>query len=185
MTGVPTETTVDNEGSRMRGHRIGPETKRLNLRAMTVADADAFFALNSHPQVMRLTGEPPLSSAEEARVAIENYPDFDSVGYGRWACVLKATGSFVGFCGLKYLNELDLVDVGFRFLPEYWGQGLATEACSASIAFGFEVLKLQKIVGLVLPNNAASIRVIEKCCMRQTGTVSYDGHTALLFEVHR
>jgi ribosomal-protein-alanine N-acetyltransferase len=169
----------------MGGHRIGPETERLRLRAMNAEDANAFFALNSHPEVMRLTGEPPLRSVDEARVAIQNYPDFATVGYGRWACVLKATGSFVGFCGLKYLNELDLVDVGFRFLPEYWGQGLATEACSASIAFGFEVLKLQKIVGLVLPNNAASIRVLAKCGMRQTGTVSYDGHTALLFEVHR
>jgi [ribosomal protein S5]-alanine N-acetyltransferase len=167
----------------MNHYRTGPETPRLTLRVMTAHDADAFFALNSHPAVMRFTGEPPLRSVDEARAAIENYPDFDRVGYGRWACVLKQTGQFIGFCGLKYLEELDVVDVGFRFLPEYWGQGLATEACRTSIEFGFKVICLQKIVGLVLPGNAPSIRVLEKCGMHRQGSVRYDGHDALWFEV--
>ncbi|HYD01878.1 MAG TPA: GNAT family N-acetyltransferase [Phycisphaerales bacterium] len=169
----------------MIDYRNGPETQRLSLRAMNEGDAGALFALNSHPQVMRLTGEPPLRSVDEAREAIENYPDFDTVGYGRWACVLKATGSFVGFCGLKHLRDLNEVDVGFRLLPQYWGQGLATEACAASIAFGFNVLNLSKIVGLVLPGNAASIRVLTKCGMWQNGVVPYEGHTAMLFELNR
>ncbi|HYF16022.1 MAG TPA: GNAT family N-acetyltransferase [Phycisphaerales bacterium] len=169
----------------MAGHRIGPETDRLILRAMNTDDAEAFFALNSNPEVMRLTGEPPLRSIEEARAAIESYPDFETVGFGRWGCELKTSRSIIGFCGLKRLEELDLVDVGFRFTPEHWGRGLATEACAASITFGFEVLNLRKIVGLALPDNAASIRVLTKCGMRRNGTVSYDGHTALLFEVHR
>jgi len=169
----------------MSDYRIGPETLRLTLRAMNEGDAGPFFALNSHPQVMRLTGEPPLRSVDEAREAIENYPDFDTVGYGRWACVLKATGSFVGFCGLKYLRELNEVDVGFRLLPQYWGQGLATEACAASIVFGFNVLNLSRIIGLVLPGNVASIRVLTKCGMRQNGVVPYEGHTAMLFELNR
>ena len=54
----------------------------------------------------------------------------------------------IGFCGLKYLDDLNAVDIGYRFLPEYWGRGLATEACLASVTFGFEVLKLDLIIGL-------------------------------------
>ena len=155
------------------------------MRAVEARDADAFFALNSHPDVMRFTGEPPLGWIDEARAAIENYPDFETVGFGRWACVLKATGSFIGFCGLKRLDALGVVDVGFRFLPEHWGKGLATEACKASIAFGFEVLGLERIVGLVLPQNAASIRVLEKCGLRREGTVGYEGHEAVLYAIRR
>jgi ribosomal-protein-alanine N-acetyltransferase len=167
----------------MNRYKTGPQTARLEHRAFTLDDAASFFALNSHPDVIRFTGEPPLESIEQAREAIASYPDFDIVGYGRWACVLKESGAVIGFCGLKYLPELDFVDVGFRFLPEYWGQGLATEACTASIAFGFDVLKLSCILGLVLTENAASIRVLEKCGMQRNGTISYDGECALKYEL--
>ncbi len=150
---------------------------------MTPADADAFFALNAHPDVMRYTGEPPLASVDEARRAIETYPDFDTVGFGRWGCVLKESGDLIGFCGLKYLIDLDEVDVGYRFFPEHWGKGLATEACAASLAFGFDTLKLERIIALVLPENGASVRVLDKCGMRPDGVVTYDGENALRYVI--
>ena len=134
---------------------------------------------------MRLTGEPPSESVEAARAAIAAYPDFDTIGYGRWACVLKSTGEIVGFCGLKYLPELDATDVGFRFRPAFWGRGLATEACRASLEFGFSTLGLERVLGLVLPENQASIRVLEKVGMRPEGTVDYGGHRALRYVAGR
>jgi len=153
----------------------GPESPRLTHRAFTVDDAEAFFALNSNPDVMRFTGEAPMLTLEAAREAIMSYPDFDTVGFGRWACVLKSTGAVIGFCGLKQLKELDAVDVGYRFMPEYWGRGLASEAAGASLTFGFETLGLQRIIGLVLPENLASIRVLEKIGMHADGEISYSG----------
>lgn len=165
----------------MDRYTTGPETKRLEHRAFTFGDAYEFFALNGNPDVMRLTGEPLLPSLDAAREAIANYPDFDQVGYGRWACILKQTRSIIGFCGLKYLPDLDAVDVGYRFLPEYWGQGLATEACTASLDFGFNTLHLDEILGLVLPRNVASIRVLEKVGMQPVGELMYDGALALRF----
>ncbi|PAY16154.1 GNAT family N-acetyltransferase [Rhodopirellula sp. SM50] len=165
----------------MNSFTIGPETERLEHRAFTVDDASEFFALNGNPDVMQWTGEPILTSLEAARDAIANYPDFDEVGYGRWACILKQTGMIIGFCGLKYLPELDAVDVGYRFQPEYWGCGFATEACSASLAFGFETLLLDEIVGFVLPKNVRSIRVLEKVGMQPDGELMYDGLLALRF----
>jgi RimJ/RimL family protein N-acetyltransferase len=158
----------------MKTYRIGPETKRLEHRAFTVHDATALFALNGNPQVMRLTGEPLLPSVEAARQAIADYTDFDVVGYGRWACVLKETQTIIGFCGLKYLPDLDAVDVGYRFLPEYWNRGFATEACIASLDFGFKTLHLDEIIALVLPENVASIRVLEKAGMQPDGELLYD-----------
>lgn len=167
----------------MESHPIGPETERLRHRALTVDDAEAFFALNSHPEVMRYTHEPLLESLDEARRAIAAYPDFHTVGFGRWGCVLKESGDVIGFCGLKYLPELDVVDVGYRFLPEYWGQGLATEACRACVEFGFEVLQLERIVAFVLPENKASIRVLEKVGMELEGTVELEGMSAVRYAI--
>jgi len=152
----------------MHIYRTGPQTERLEHRAIIPDDADAFFALNSHPEVMRFTGEARLESLDQAREVIVNYEDFDTVGFGRWGCILKASGSLIGFCGLIDLRDLDAVDVGFRFLPEYWGQGLAS---AASVAFGFDILRLERIIALVLPQNVASIRVLEKCGMQADGSI--------------
>lgn len=169
----------------MKQHTIGPSTARLDHRAMREEDAEAFFALNSHPEVMRWTGEPPMESLEAARVALANYPDFETVGYGRWGCFLTGTQALIGFCGLKFLPELDAVDVGYRFMPEHWGKGLATEACRASLAFGFDTLELEEIIGLVLPGNPASIRVLEKCGLHHDGELEYDGEPAQRYVIRR
>lgn len=166
-------------------YRIGPETERLQHRSFTVDDAEVVFALNSHPEVMRYTGEPLIQSKAEARERIANYPDFDEVGYGRWACVLKETQTVIGFCGLKYLSDLEAVDVGYRLLPQFWGRGLATEACVASLQFGFDTLQLDEILGLVLPENKASIRVLEKAGMSADGRMDYDGFDVLRYVARR
>ena len=163
----------------------GPETQRLKHRAFAIRDADVFYQLNSDPVVMRYTGESLISSVEEAQSAIENYPDFKTIGYGRWACLLKETESIVGFCGLKYLPDLDQVDVGYRLLPQYWGQGLATEACAASLEFGFKTLGLNQIIGIVLPENIASIRVLQKSGLQFDKEFDYEGTRVFQFAIRR
>ena len=167
----------------MSDHRTGPETERLLHRAMEPRDAASFFALNSHPEVIRYTGEEPLASVEEARERIENNEDFETVGFGRWGSFLKETGEMIGFCGLKYLPELEEVDIGYRFLPEYWGRGLATEAGKATLDYGFQEIGLEEIIGLVLDDNAGSIRVLEKLGFQAAGRVMYDEFDCLRFTI--
>ena len=99
-------------------------------------------------------------------------------GFGRWATVYKANNEVIGFAGLKYLPEFNEVDLGYRFLPEYWGMGLATEASIACLAWGFDTLKLTRIVGYTLPENLASIRVLEKMGMLRQEPILYDGEPA-------
>ena len=177
----------------MATYRAGPTTPRLIHRAMTTADAEAFYALNSHPEVIRYTGEPPIESVEQARDAIEHYPDFDTHGFGRWGCYLRedcaatgaSAGTLIGFCGLKHLDELNEVDIGYRFFPEHWGRGYATEAGRASLAFGFDELDLTKITALVLPENLGSIRVIEKLGMTHACRQDCEGLDALRYEITR
>ena len=77
---------------------------------------------------------------------------------------------------IKYLDELGEVDVAYRLLPAYWGQGLATEAARASVRYGFAELGLGRIIGLVMPENIASARVLEKAGLRYAEPASFWGH---------
>jgi RimJ/RimL family protein N-acetyltransferase len=162
-------------------HRTGPETARLRLRAFEETDAEAFYRLNSHPEVMRYTGEPPCESVEAARRGILEHRDWPDYGIGRWATVHKPTGQVIGFAGFKYLPEFQALDLGYRFLPEFWGKGLATEATVACLAFGFDVLELDRLVAFTLADNAGSIRVLEKVGFLRQPAIMYDGEPAEYF----
>ena len=154
------------------------ETDRLQLREYVEEDAEAFFRLNTDPDVLRFVPDKPLLNVEQARQILIDHPiaDYRKYGFGRGACILKSTGEQIGFAGLKYLEELGEVDVAYRLMPSYWGQGLATEAALASVRFGFADLDLKRIIGLVMPENIASVRVLEKIGLRYVDGVSFWGH---------
>lgn len=144
------------------------ETTRLFLREWTPDDAADFFRLNSDPQVMRYVPDEPVQTVDDARAILVSHPikDYRERGFGRCACILKATGENIGMCGLKYLKEIEAVDLGFRFLPAHWGKGLATEAATPCVDYGFTQLGLEEIFGFAEPENGASIRVLEKVGMQ-------------------
>jgi len=155
------------------------ETDRLLLREYVEDDAESFFKLNTDPEVVRFVPDKALLNVEQARQTLIDHPiaDYRRYGFGRGACILKSTGEQIGFAGLKYLDELGEVDVAYRLLPAHWGQGLATEVALASVRYGFAALGLKRIIGLVMPKNIASVRVLEKTGLRYSGTVTLWGHT--------
>jgi RimJ/RimL family protein N-acetyltransferase len=180
------EIVAEEEDHAMtRIHRVGPETSRLRLRALTVDDAEAVLALNGNPVVMTHTGEPLWTGLEQTRPRLADYPDFEKYGFGRWGCIYKPENEVIGFSGFKYLPTLDEVDLGYRFLPEYWGQGLATESGSACILYGFETMGLDHIIALVKPENTRSVRVLEKLGMHDTGVTSIDGDPVHRYVIER
>lgn len=140
------------------------ETPRLLLREFEIDDAKSMWELNSDPEVIKYTGDPPFGNVEKARDFLLNCKDYEKNGYGRWAVITKASNSFIGWCGLK-LNEQNLVDIGFRFFRREWNKGYATEAAQASLEYGFKELNLKEIVGRVARQNSASIKVLEKLSM--------------------
>jgi [ribosomal protein S5]-alanine N-acetyltransferase len=155
------------------------ETDRLLLREFVEDDAESFFKLNTYPEVVRFVPDKPLLNVEQARQTLIDHPiaDYRRYGFGRGACILKSTGEQIGFAGLKYLDELGEVDLAYRLLPAHWGQGLATEVALASVRYGFAALGLKRIIGLVVPKNIASLRVLEKTGLRYSGTVTLWEHT--------
>ncbi len=146
--------------------RTSLETARLRLRLFTHDDLQIMFKLNSDPEVIKYA-DTPVRDMEEVRERLEQGPlfDYEKYGYGRFAVELKETGKVIGFCGIKYLPEIDLPEVGYRYLKEYWGRGIGTEAAKACVEFAREDLKIKKLIALIIPENIASIKVAEKLGM--------------------
>jgi [ribosomal protein S5]-alanine N-acetyltransferase len=138
------------------------ETPRLYLYEMALEDAADFYELNSDPDVMRYTGDDSFDDVEAARNLVRNYKQYELHGYGRWTMVNKQTGEFIGWCGIRYFDEIGQTDIGYRLLKKHWNNGYATEAAQASINFGFTHFGLQRIIGRAHKDNGASIRVFEK-----------------------
>lgn len=141
------------------------ETERLILRETVVEDAQVLFDLTNDLDVMRYTGDVVFESVEKTKELIRNYPDYEKYTYGRWTTIVKATNEIIGWCGLKYIKEIQETDLGFRFHKKYWNKGYGTEASVACLQYGFEEKKLQQIVAQVYQENGASIRVLEKLGM--------------------
>ena len=151
------------------------ETERLLLREITLDDKEDLFRLHSDPEVQKYTGEPVVRSLEEIENAIERrIVHYKKYGFGRWATILKSGNHFVGWAGLAYLPEFDVVDLGYRFLAEYWGLGIATEASKAILEYGFNQLGLKEIVAIAVKENKASIRVMEKVGMEFDKLAPYE-----------
>jgi RimJ/RimL family protein N-acetyltransferase len=144
------------------------QTENLILRPFTLDDAEAWLPLISLPEIIRYTGDTPTSSVEEAREILRSRPlrDYAVHGFGRMAVIEKASGRLVGFSGLKYVAELDDVDIGYRFLPDCWGKGYATESARAVMEQNAHEHGARRIVGTVHPDNPASGRVLEKLGLR-------------------
>ena len=159
------------------------ETKRMYLRELLSEDGEHFFNLNSDPEVVKYTGNTAFKSLEEANGFILNYKDYKVNGFGRWAVCLKETDEFLGWCGLKYDQTKNEVDLGFRFFKTNWGKGYATESAKACLKDGFEVSNLKKIVGRAYETNLASIKVLEKCGLQFKTKFKYDNHPAILYAI--
>ncbi len=138
------------------------ETERLLLREFTEEDYLFAWKMNTDHVVMRYTGEPVPENPESVRSFLRNYSDYEKYGFGRWGCVFKENKELIGFNGLKFFPETKEVDLGYRFIKDYWGRGLATESSQAVVTYGFEKLGLKKIIAFVMPENKASIRVLQK-----------------------
>jgi [ribosomal protein S5]-alanine N-acetyltransferase len=143
------------------------ETPRLFLRRFTEADASLIYKLNSDPEVLKYLHEPVLENEAQAKDVLTNIiiPQYKR-NLGRWAIHTKADYEFIGWCGLKYIEETGIIDLGYRLLQTDWGKGYATEAAQYTLIYGLRDLKIELITGIAHVENIASIKVLEKIGMK-------------------
>ncbi len=148
------------------------ETDRLIVRQFTPRDAAALAAVCADPQVMRYVGDGnPLSRAEVEQWIAICRQKYAERGYGAAAVIEKTTNRLIGYCGVIRAPGNDFDELIYGFDRTAWGQGYATEAGRAMIAYVFERSTLDRIYATIHPDNQPSIKVVEKlgfCFERQT-----------------
>ena len=149
------------------------ETDRLILRRLAVEDAEFILRLLNEPSFLRFIGDKGVRTIDDARDYILNGPvhSYERFGFGLYLTELKETQVPIGICGLLKRDSLENVDVGFAFLPEFWQQGYAIESAAAVMAYGRNILGLDRIVAITSPGNDQSIKVLVKLGLRFERTI--------------
>jgi ribosomal-protein-alanine N-acetyltransferase len=164
------------------------ETERLALRRLTMDDLDALAAIYRDPDVRRYFPEGTLTheqTKEELEWIIDVY--YGEYGFGLWATTQKETNEFIGRCGLLpwTIDGRGEVEVAYLLAKPYWGQGFGTEAARAILAYGFEELRLSRLICLIHPANAASVKVAVKIGMSLERKAEIDGDLTLVYSAAR
>jgi len=151
------------------GHPL-PVTQRLSLRRFTPDDLEFLCRLNADPLVTRYTGgtKDRAKSEEMLHVRIIDYYE-KHPGLGIWMTVERASGASVGLHLLNHIQGEAHIQVGYQLLPPYWGRGYATEMARAVLRYGFEALRLPRIVAITDLPNVDSQRVLLKIGLHRHG----------------
>jgi RimJ/RimL family protein N-acetyltransferase len=164
-------------------------TERLLLRPLRVADVAGMFELDTdsavHHYLSGIGGPRPASLADSEATIRFIQAQYATNGTGRWAVTLRRTGEFMGWAGLKLVagpvnGQRDFYDLGYRFIPRYWGQGYGYEAALAWLRVGFDTLKVSRICAYADVSNTVSRRILAKIGL-QEGNGFEEGGTACVW----
>jgi RimJ/RimL family protein N-acetyltransferase len=140
------------------------ETDRLSIHQLTLKDAPFILELLNEPSFIKNIGDRGVRTLDDARNYLLNGPikSYEQHGFGLFLITLKSENTRIGLCGLIKRDGLDDVDIGYAFMPQFWGQGYASEAATAVLHYGTNTLGLKRIVAITSPDNYSSMRVLEK-----------------------
>jgi RimJ/RimL family protein N-acetyltransferase len=140
-------------------------TARLILRDFSSGDWPAVLAYQKDTRYLRYyawTGRTARDVQKFVRMFVEQQREEPRTRF-QFAVVLKESDELIGNCGIRRPGPWSHdAEIGYELAPDHWGQGLATEAVSEIIRFGFAELGLHRISAWVIAENPASTRVLEK-----------------------
>jgi RimJ/RimL family protein N-acetyltransferase len=157
------------------------QTDRLLVREFTIVDLDPLTKMHLDPEVTRFIG---LRTPEETRKSLCEWMDaYRSLGFAKWAVVLRETGELIGRCGItiEEFGGVSEPELGWTFARAHWGHGYATEAAAAAMKHAFGFLRFRRIVSLIDPQNFASERVAVRIGMTFEREVQWKGKPTNLY----
>lgn len=161
------------------------ETERLVLGKLSIDDASFMLELLNTPSWIQFIGDRGVKTLPDAQDYIVGgaLTSYKQHGFGPYLVKLKTNGKPIGLCGLFKRDTVDDPDIGFAFLPDYANKGYGFESATAVMKYAREVLGLTRIVGITLPINLYSIRLLEKLGLRFAYKISLrtDGEESLVF----
>lgn len=148
------------------------QTPRLQLRQIGADDLEHIYRGLSHPEVIRYYGV-SYHSREATRVQMEWFAELEAQNTGIWWAICSlAEGTFYGACGFNdWEHEHRKAEIGYWLLPEYWRQGIITEAVPAICRYAFEEMGLHRIEAYVEEGNQGSEAVLAKLRFRHEGSM--------------
>ncbi len=160
------------------------ETERLVLRQLTTDAAELILELLNDPDFIRYVADRGVRTKEQAAEFITNrmLPSYEKFGFGFYLVEEKTSSEPIGICGLVKRDGLEDVDVGFSIRRKFWRNGFAYEAAAAVLDYGKSALKLPRIVAITAPDNASSMKLLEKLGLRFEKMIhlpGYGGETRL------
>lgn len=158
------------------------ETERLILREILATDVEGMFELDSNPEVHTYLGNMPITTKEQAEQAIETLQkQYNERGIARWAVILKETNEFMGWSGIKYLHKpeqengfYNVYELGYRFIPKFWGKGYATESAQAWVDYMFNEADVKSLYAAADIPNKGSVNVLQKVGFEITGEFVFE-----------
>jgi len=149
------------------------ETPRLLLRPFVLDDASNLFKMDANPNVHRYLWQKPTTHIEESIKIIEYiHTQYAENNIGRFATILKETNEFIGWTGIKWINDhiengnTNFYDYGYRLAEPFWGKGYASEATAAWFDYGFSEMKIQRMHAYTHAENTASNHILSKFGMQ-------------------
>ncbi len=138
-------------------------TERLVIRPFRVEDAPFILRLLNEPSFIEFIADKGVRTLAQAEDYLRSGPLASYLTHGHGLCLVehRETGNPMGMCGLIKRDSLPEVDLGYAFVPEFWGLGYAREAAEACVAWGRDGLGLPGLLAIVTPGNLASIRLLE------------------------
>jgi [ribosomal protein S5]-alanine N-acetyltransferase len=143
------------------------ETDRLTLRRLEFDDAPFLVGLLNQPSFLENIGDRGVRNVDDAHRYLREGPMamYEKFGFGLWHVARRADGAAIGMCGLLRRDILPDADLGYAYLPEYWGQGYAFEAAQATLRHAAKTFGLGRVIGVVSAGNHRSIRILERLGM--------------------
>jgi RimJ/RimL family protein N-acetyltransferase len=162
------------------------ETQRLRLRQFRNEDLDDYAQMCADPQVMRYIGTGvALNRMDAWRSMAAILGHWQLLGYGMFAVELRATGEFIGRVGFLDPPGWPGFELGWGLARHHWGRGYALEAATACRDHAFEALARERVISLIRPENAPSIRLAERLGETLAGEVELLGSKALVYQVEK
>ena len=148
------------------------ETKRLLLRPFETTDAEALFKMDANPNVHLYLWQKPTQHLDESKLLVDYiHKQYAENKIGRFATILKETNEFIGWTGIKYVNDhtengnTNFYDYGYRLDEPHWGKGYATEATEAWLDYAFSNMNVPSLHSYTHHANGASNHILSKVGM--------------------
>ena len=162
-------------------------TERLRLEPIDERHVEGLQAMNRLPEVMRFISGAP-ETPDETRASIVRIKErWALYGFSWWAFIERGTERLVGAGCIQYLGRdpANPHEIGWRLVPDKWGQGLASEAARAMAGWAFDTLHAPLLVAICHPENADSAKIMRRLGMRYRGLETWNDRPHAVYEISR